>query len=1059
LKKGRISLQFFYIVLPIAIIPLISVVSFISIRIYDHLEVQSKEFYSSLLTQVANNIDFAYKQNAMTLTDITLMENFQKIVNAPDYRTAIEEDQIATILGESGEPRGGSILRTVNTKIDGEFFIIELDRKSLVTGDDFKIHVFSSFSSGNMQISMETLLEDPLYLDVVGNPGIKCAFGKLKEGVVSVYEGDKRPVLIYPYYNSYDNSFSKFILVVLNKDYILNFFEDIERIQFGTLYILDKFNNIMAANHPGEDDYYTFDSNSGAYIKEKGDDNQDPFINLTFDDYHLLNTDPGILQNSYVQYLLNDIEKKYYRRSVSGSEAESRFSNKHIVTYNGIKYITVIEFAPASQTRYIYFHPVKLIHKPINQILSIIAFVTLTIVVLICLMIFILGHVFANPIEKKTFELEETTEKLQQLDSLKNDFIANITHDFRSPLTVIHNIADLALKFNKNLDREHRHNYDLIYTASYKLKSTIDRLLDLAKMDAQGVKLNVTRVKLKLLVENIVDFYSSAVIDSGITIEKKLPRYEIENLFTDQEKLEEVINNIISNAIKFVDPGDGKIIIEIQDEDDIVFISISDNGIGIPEDKLQTIFDRFVQTDNGANAVYKGTGIGLEFSRQLISYLKGNIWAESLGPGKGATFVIELKKGRSVYSASDYTDSSYEERNRDDVRRIIQSELQQRLNEKGVVTYINQLNRENEYNYLNGVILIVDDNIDVRNIVMEYLLNYGYKNFILATDGAEGLEAVYRYSPDLIISDYNMPNMRGDRFHDELTGNPQYRLVPFIFLSAIANRDLIHERKQKGATAYLKKPIDEKELLLTVEQQLKKHMEYLKTIHMATIDELTGLPNKRLILKSLNDHLLAETVPVISVTFLDIDHFKRCNDNHGHQGGDKVLSVVGNAIKQAIPARYLAGRYGGEEFVLIQPGTSQEEASEFAEQIRKMIESKTIQYHSKKIKITASFGVVGLHENDYYISKKLGIPSLGDLYRTSDKQKIKREKVEAIKLELSEILLKMADDALYSAKYTICKRCGFSHAQEEVFENSVCPECECTVLIKGRNRVVSFRGI
>ncbi len=148
--------------------------------------------------------------------------------------------------------------------------------------------------------------------------------------------------------------------------------------------------------------------------------------------------------------------------------------------------------------------------------------------------------------------------------------------------------------------------------------------------------------------------------------------------------------------------------------------------------------------------------------------------------------------------------------------------------EKNLVIDFTSLNQENEYSLKKCKILIVEDDKNISEIIYQYLSNSGFKNFIRASDGKIGLEAASEYLPDIIICDYNMPNMKGDQFHDELSDNPKFKKIPFIFLSAVSDKRLINERRVRGADAYLKKPIDEKELLINVEQYVSKYFDYLK---------------------------------------------------------------------------------------------------------------------------------------------------------------------------------------------------------------------------------------
>ncbi len=229
-------------------------------------------------------------------------------------------------------------------------------------------------------------------------------------------------------------------------------------------------------------------------------------------------------------------------------------------------------------------------------------------------------------IKERTQKLVAANKQLKNLNSLKDDFIANITHDFRSPLTI-------------------------------------------------------------------------SVMNSGIKIHLRLPPEDIDEFYLDGEKLEEVINNIISNAIKFINKEKGVIRVQPRDFTDHILIGIADNGIGIPGNKLRDICGRFKQTRQGRDSCLGGTGIGLAFLKELIRYMKGRIWAESEGEGKGAEFLIQLPKVMNVSENAEQDSAELNIVHHKKIKEIIRMDLKSKISENKTLVYKSELNKENEFDY------------------------------------------------------------------------------------------------------------------------------------------------------------------------------------------------------------------------------------------------------------------------------------------------------------------------------------------------------------------------
>ena len=236
---------------------------------------------------------------------------------------------------------------------------------------------------------------------------------------------------------------------------------------------------------------------------------------------------------------------------------------------------------------------------------------------------------------------------------------------------------------------------------------------------------------------------------------------------------------------------------------------------------------------------------------------------------------------------------------------------------------------------------------------------------------------------------------------------------------------IILEQKNRGAVDFLLKPIKRNELLISVNTNMKKYMDFIK---ISAIDELTGLFNRRVFLKNFENILFNPAISDLSLILIDLDHFKNINDAYGHQAGDYVLTKVCSAIFNAIRSQDIAGRYGGEEFGIILPDTNIEHALIVAEKIRITLENLKMNYEDNTIKVTISSG----------------ISSLMQCNESSNDPDTKINNISE--------MIDMADIALYHAKSAKCPSCEFIVRRDVVINGGRCPECGSEI-IPGRNRV------
>ncbi|MCB9211654.1 MAG: hybrid sensor histidine kinase/response regulator [Ignavibacteriales bacterium] len=349
-----------------------------------------------------------------------------------------------------------------------------------------------------------------------------------------------------------------------------------------------------------------------------------------------------------------------------------------------------------------------------------------------------------SKIEITLNELKLAQAKLQELDQLKSQFFANISHEFRTPLTLILGQAESLM--SSNIDAKGKGKLQIINRNARKLLELINQLLDLSKLEAGSMELRSEQSNLVSFLKSL--FYSFESLSDFKKITLKF-NSEFENIpvVFDTDKMEKVFYNLMSNSLKFTNEN-GEIIVTVKLlNDSKVEIRFRDTGKGISKENISHIFDRFYQVEGSNIREFEGTGIGLSLAKQLIELHKGNIKVES-EVNSWTEFTIELPLGN--------------------IEKQLKENPEQHLTDINAkvltVTEINEENPEKENNQTKNseIVLIVEDNLDVRSYVREQIEN---EYMILeAANGEEGIAKAQSEIPDLIITDVMMPKMDGYQF-------------------------------------------------------------------------------------------------------------------------------------------------------------------------------------------------------------------------------------------------------------------------------------------------------
>jgi diguanylate cyclase (GGDEF)-like protein len=424
--------------------------------------------------------------------------------------------------------------------------------------------------------------------------------------------------------------------------------------------------------------------------------------------------------------------------------------------------------------------------------------------------------------------------------------------------------------------------------------------------------------------------------------------------------MEKVLSNLISNALKFT-PNGGDIFIELSESSDgkQVNLSVKDTGRGIPKNEVPRIFDRFQQVDGTTTRENEGTGIGLSLVKQLVELHGGTIRVES-AEGSGSEFTVSLPKKPIDTQRPHDADDAYQLVSDIEAAQAV-------LNGANACT--TPAAASNFFEKESATILIVEDNKDMRMLISEGFAPYC--RVVEAQNGEEGVAQAKETMPDLIISDIMMPKMDGYQLCEFLQKDDVLRHIPIIFLTAKASEEMAVKSLKAGAYDYIAKPFNFNILKAKVDGILGRKEAYAR---LSRMDHLTQLRNREgweLEVQKELDKMMRYGGSA-SIAFIDLDDFKAINDSFGHAAGDRLLKVVSSLIQKGIRKTDIAGRYGGEEFIIFFLETSKDAAAQCLERIL----SKLRCYRFKEDALQCSFsaGVIGVDQDgmtplEKYVSK------------------------------------------------------------------------------------------
>lgn len=445
---------------------------------------------------------------------------------------------------------------------------------------------------------------------------------------------------------------------------------------------------------------------------------------------------------------------------------------------------------------------------------------------------------------------QKRAEALAAIDRSKTAFFSNVSHEFRTPLTLMLGPLEELLEDKALNPAVHRH-VESAHRNALRLLKLVNNLLDFSRVEAGRLQGSYQKADIGPLTTDLASSFRSIIEKSGMSLEVYSAQIS-GSIYLDRQMWEKIVLNLLSNAYKYT--LQGSVTVSLDDLGDHVQLKVSDTGIGIKADDLPNMFERFHRIENAGGRTHEGSGIGLSLVKELVGLHGGTIGLESTF-GQGSTFTIVLPKGKNHLPPLQIIDQPSDANSSSLRGAFIKEALSLLEDEPSPAPSVDVSDPET-----GGYILIVDDNQDMR----EYLSSLLQPRHRIrkASNGVEALKIMAEEVPELVLSDIMMPVMDGKALLENIRQNPDTARLPFIFLSARAGEEARIEGLELGASDYLVKPFTAAELLSKVRVQLKQQAssrhaeEQLKNLFIQAPVAIALFRGPRHILELANEMML-----------------------------------------------------------------------------------------------------------------------------------------------------------------------------------------------------------
>lgn len=440
---------------------------------------------------------------------------------------------------------------------------------------------------------------------------------------------------------------------------------------------------------------------------------------------------------------------------------------------------------------------------------------------------------------------EAMSNQLHEADLKKIKFLTNISHEFRTPLSLIFSPLEKTLREFNHIDKDKLHErLKLMFRNTMRLLRLVNEFLDISKIEAGLLKMNVGRGNIHDFIHGIIEAYRYLSEQKNIHF-RFVSEMEHINCFFDADKIDKILNNLLSNAFKYT-PSDGEIIVRLiacskdeSNEMESLQIIVEDTGIGINSEFKNRIYERFYQIDTN-EVQTSGTGIGLALTQELIFIYGGDVTLES-EPGVGSKFIVTLPCSAKRFKASEITREMIPGYNKT---------TENYYSNEFIVSMVDNIEPQ-DFNNKKSTILLVEDNKDIVQFLQDQFSEDF--NFVFALDGASGFQKAISLSPHAVILDVMMPKMNGHELCEKLKKDERTCHIPIIFLTALAEKSEQIEGLDYGADDYITKPFDVDMLKVKVtsliETRKKLKLIYQKKLTLESFGTIPESSDEKLIQK------------------------------------------------------------------------------------------------------------------------------------------------------------------------------------------------------------------